>query len=181
MIELLAPVGKLENAYAAVENGADAIFLGGKAFSARYSAQNFDNQEMIEIVNYCKLRDVKVYVTVNTLIHQEEIKEMLAYLEYLQNINIDAIIIQDLGIAKLAKRYFPTIKIHASTQLSTHSVQDAKLLKECGIKRVVLARELNLSEIKKIKEEVGIEIETFVHGALCYSYSGQCLMSTLKK
>ncbi|OON95224.1 MAG: hypothetical protein ATN36_09020 [Epulopiscium sp. Nele67-Bin005] len=178
-VELLAPVGKLENAYAAIENGADAIFLGGKIFNARNQADNFDTENLREIINYCKLRGIKVYITLNTLIKNQELDSLFNYLVELQNLNIDAIIIQDLGIAKLVKQYFPTITLHASTQLSVHSVEDAKFLKSQGFKRIVLARELTLKEIGEIIQNVDIEIETFVHGALCYSYSGQCLMSSL--
>ncbi|MGL6173569.1 MAG: DUF3656 domain-containing U32 family peptidase [Cellulosilyticaceae bacterium] len=177
-VELLAPVGKLENAYAAIENGADAIFVGGKLFNARQFADNFNDNELEEIVRYCKLRDVKVYITVNTLVKNEELKEMYNYLQYLANLKVDALIVQDLGVVRMIKKYFPTLTIHASTQMTAHSIQDVELLKAEGFERVVLARELNLKEIKKIKEDTGVEIETFVHGALCYSYSGQCLFSS---
>ncbi|OOB77844.1 MAG: hypothetical protein BEN18_01295 [Epulopiscium sp. Nuni2H_MBin001] len=178
-VELLAPVGKIENMYAAVENGADAIFLGGKEFSARYSAENFTIGEIKEIIKYCKLRGIKVYITVNTLINEAELPKLFGYLEQLQNIGIDALIIQDLGIVRLVQKYFPSLTLHASTQLSVHSVYDAQFLKSHGISRIVLARELTLNEIIDIKNNVDIEIETFVHGALCYSYSGQCLMSSV--
>ncbi|MEG0706512.1 MAG: DUF3656 domain-containing protein [Cellulosilyticaceae bacterium] len=177
-VELLAPVGKLENAYAAIENGADAIFVGGKLFNARQSADNFNDTELEEIIKYCKLRDVKVHVTVNTLIKNEELPQMYEYLKYLASLSVDAIIVQDLGVARMAKKYFPELTLHASTQMSAHSIQDVELLKAEGFERVVLARELNIEEIKEIKRKTGIEIETFIHGALCYAYSGQCLFSS---
>lgn len=177
-VELLAPVGKLENAYAAIENGADAIFVGGKLFNARQFAENFNDTELEEIIRYCKLRDVKVYITVNTLVKNEELEEMYNYLQYLAELKVDALIVQDLGVVRMIKKYFPTLTIHASTQMTAHSVQDVELLKAEGFERIVLARELNLKEIKEIKQKTGVEIETFVHGALCYSYSGQCLFSS---
>nr|WP_307990123.1 DUF3656 domain-containing protein [uncultured Niameybacter sp.] len=177
-VELLAPVGKFENALAAIENGANAIFVGGKVFNARQFADNFDEDELEKIVDYCKLRGVKTHITVNTLIKEVEVTELMDYLGYLSHIGVDAVIVQDMGVAYLIKHYFPHIELHASTQMSAHSLEDVLFLKEFGFKRVVLARELQLEEIKKIKEEVDIEIETFIHGALCYSYSGQCLFSS---
>ncbi len=178
-IELLAPVGKIENAYAAIENGADALFIGGKLFNARQYADNFTEQELEEIVRYSKLRKVKVYITVNTLIKENELPALFDYLDYLNRLGIDAVISQDLAVAAFAKKYFPELTLHASTQMSAHSLEDVKFLETLGFKRVVLARELYLSEIKKIIDHSQIEIETFIHGALCYSYSGQCLMSSL--
>ncbi|MEG0950889.1 MAG: DUF3656 domain-containing protein [Niameybacter sp.] len=177
-VELLAPVGKFENALAAIENGANAIFVGGKVFNARQFADNFDEDELGKIVNYCKLRGVKTHITVNTLIKEEELGALMDYLASLARFGVDAVIVQDLGVAELIKRYFPQIELHASTQMSAHSLEDVLFLKHFGFKRVVLAREMQLTEIKKIKEEVDIEIETFIHGALCYSYSGQCLFSS---
>lgn len=177
--ELLAPVGKMENAIAAIENGADALFVGGKGFNARQAADNFTTDELQEIVNYAKLRGVRVYVTVNILVKQQETKELFDYLTYLEEVGVHAIIIQDLGIAHMVKRYFPQLRMHASTQMSAHSIEDVLFLKSLGFKRVVLARELQLQEIQAIIKACDIEIETFVHGALCYSYSGQCLMSSL--
>ena len=177
--ELLAPVGKMENAIAAIENGADALFVGGKGFNARQAADNFTEDELEEIVSYATLRGVKVYVTVNILIKEAELTTLYEYLKYLVEIGVHAIIIQDLGIAHMVKKYFPNLRMHASTQLSAHSIEDVLFLKELGFKRVVLAREMQLKEIKAIIENCDIEVETFVHGALCYSYSGQCLMSSL--
>ncbi|MGL4344295.1 MAG: DUF3656 domain-containing U32 family peptidase [Cellulosilyticaceae bacterium] len=177
-VELLAPVGKFENALAAIENGADAIFVGGKLFNARQFADNFKNDELEEIIEYCKLRGVKTYITVNTLIKNNELEEMYQYLAYLNQLKVDAIIVQDLGVAHLAKTYFPQLVLHASTQMTAHSLEDVLFLKSLGFQRVVLARELNLKEIKEIISESGVEVETFIHGALCYSYSGQCLLSS---
>lgn len=177
--ELLAPVGKMENAIAAIENGADALFVGGKGFNARQAADNFTENELEEIVSYATLRGVEVYVTVNILIKEAELTSLYEYLKYLVEIGVHAIIIQDLGIAHMVKKYFPNLRMHASTQLSAHSIEDVLFLKELGFKRVVLAREMQLKEIKEIIETCDIEVETFVHGALCYSYSGQCLMSSL--
>ena len=178
-VELLAPVGKIENAYAAIENGADAIFVGGKLFSARQYADNFTHEELEEILRYARLRAVKVYVTVNTLIKEEEITALFNYLEELRAIGVDAVISQDFSVVHLVRHYFPELTLHASTQMSAHSIEDVKFLKSLGFKRVVLARELTLKEVKAIIETCDIEIETFIHGALCYSYSGQCLMSSL--
>ncbi|ONI42074.1 hypothetical protein AN639_10700 [Candidatus Epulonipiscium fishelsonii] len=175
--ELLAPVGKMENAYAAVENGADAIYLGGKLFNARQSADNFFEDEIVEIINYCKLRGIKVYITVNTLVKDSEMNELFEYLKFLEHLRVSAIIIQDLAIVSLIKKYNLNLEYHASTQMSTHSVLDAEFLSSIGVSRAVLARELCIEEINKIRNTVNIEIETFIHGALCYSYSGQCLMS----
>ena len=178
-VELLAPVGKLENAYAAIENGADALFVGGKLFNARHSADNFDKNELQEIVHYAKLRGVKIYVTVNTLVKEKELASLFDYLKELSSLCVDAIIVQDLGVATIAKNYFPHLALHASTQMTAHSLEDVLFLKQFGFKRVVLAREMQLTDIAYITKHVDIEIETFVHGALCYSYSGQCLMSSL--
>ena len=177
--ELLAPVGKMENAIAAIENGADALFVGGKGFNARQAADNFTENELEEIVKYATLRGVRVYVTVNILIKESETEALYHYLKYLEEIGVHAIIIQDLGIAHMVRKYFPKLRMHASTQMSAHSIEDVLFLKELGFKRVVLAREMQLKEIKDIIEKCDIEVETFVHGALCYSYSGQCLMSSL--
>ncbi|MDF2594037.1 MAG: peptidase [Clostridia bacterium] len=178
-VELLAPVGKIENAYAAIENGADALFIGGKLFNARQYADNFTNEELEEIIKYAKLRSVKVYITVNILIKETEIEALFHYLNYLNGLGVDGIISQDLGVVRLVNKYFPQIPLHASTQMTANSLEDVLFLQKIGFKRVVLARELHLDEIRKIVKGCDVEIETFVHGALCYSYSGQCLMSSL--
>ncbi|MGL4363292.1 MAG: DUF3656 domain-containing U32 family peptidase [Cellulosilyticaceae bacterium] len=178
-IELLAPVGKFENALAAIENGADAIFVGGKAFNARHFADNFEEDELRKIVEYCKLRGVHTHVTVNTLVKEEEFPELIEYVKYLHALGVTALIVQDFGVAKLIKTYFPNIILHASTQMTAHSLEDVLFLESCGFSRVVLARELKLKEIEYIKKNSNVEIETFIHGALCYSYSGQCLLSSM--
>ena len=178
-IELLAPVGSFEALKAAVQNGANAVYLGGKDFSARASANNFDRDELREAVRYAHIRNVQVFVTANTLIKQDEIESFVEYAKYLYDIDIDAIILQDIGIAKLIKRLLPDFEIHASTQMVAHSLEDVKYLESAGFDRVVLARELTVEEIKQICDNTNVDIEVFVHGALCVCYSGQCLMSSM--
>ena len=153
-IELLAPVGKMENALAAIENGADAIFVGGKGFNARQYADNFGKDELEEIIRYCKLRGVEAHVTVNTLVKEDELEELMAYLAYLDALQVDAVIVQDFGVAKLIQEHFPSLVMHASTQMSAHSLEDVVFLEACGFKRVVLARELQLEEIAYRSEDV---------------------------
>ena len=175
--ELLSPAGDFESLVYAVNNGADAIYLGGKKFGARKFASNFDNEEMIKAIKYCHLYGVKIYVTVNTLIYDEEIEDALNYLEFLYINGVDAVIMQDLGLITLARKKFPNLEIHASTQM--HNINEGSLnhLISLGIKRVVLARELSLKEVSSLK--LPIEKEIFIHGALCISYSGECLFSSL--
>lgn len=178
-IELLAPAGSMESLKAAVQSGADAIYLGGNKFSARAYATNFDNETMREAIEYCHFYGVKVYVTINTLLKESEIMEALEYANFLNNISVDAVIIQDLGLATLIKRYICDLEIHASTQMTVHNGEGAKVLNSYGFKRIVLSRELSLEEIKYISRDLHIETEVFVHGALCICYSGQCLMSSI--
>ena len=178
-VELLAPVGSMESLYAAVQNGANAVYLGGKLFNARQYASNFDYEELREAVEYCHLRGVKVYVTVNILIDDSEMEKTLDYVKYLYEINVDAIIVQDLGLAYMVRKIFPHFEMHASTQMTISNLPGAIFLKNLGFKRVVLARETPLEEIRRIHENVDIELEAFIHGALCVSYSGQCLMSSI--
>lgn len=178
-IELLAPAGRLENAYAAVENGADALFVGGKAFNARQYADNFTDEELEEVIRYVKLRGIKIYITVNILIKDNELGELFRYLDYLSGLGVDAVISQDLAVVQLVKKYFPELTLHASTQMTAHSLEDVRFLETLGFKRMVLARELDLGEVKKITQHTSVQIETFIHGAMCYSYSGQCLISSL--
>ncbi len=178
-IELLAPVGSMESLFAAVQNGADAVYLGGKVFSARKYANNFDYEELKSAVLYAHLRNVKVYVTVNTLIDNEEIDEILEYILYLYKIDVDAIIIQDFGLAYLVSKIFPDFVIHGSTQMTINNLHGAIFLEKNNFKRVILARETPLEEIAYINRNSNIELEHFVHGALCVSYSGQCLMSSM--
>ena len=178
-IELLAPVGSMESLHAAIENGADAVYLGGTLFNARASATNFDNEQLKEAVKTAHLKGVKVYVTANILVDDSEMKEVLDYVKYLYDIDVDAIIIQDLGLLNLVRKLFPLLPVHASTQMTINNEYGAKLLEDEGVKRIVLARETPISEIKSIKNNTNIELEGFIHGALCVSYSGQCLMSSL--
>ncbi|MCC0627850.1 MULTISPECIES: DUF3656 domain-containing protein [unclassified Clostridioides] len=178
-IELLAPVGSFDSLKAAVQNGANAVYLGGKDFSARASANNFDRNELIEAVKYSHIRGVQVFVTVNTLIKQYEIEDFVEYVKFLYDIDIDALIVQDIGMARLIKKLLPDFELHASTQMVAHSLEDVKYLQSVGFDRVVLARELNVDEIKWICENTTVDIEVFVHGALCVCYSGQCLMSSM--
>ncbi|HHW67199.1 U32 family peptidase [Defluviitalea raffinosedens] len=178
-IELLAPVGNKESLIAAVNNGCDAVYLGGKAFSARQYAGNFSVEEMEEVLDYCHLRNVKVYVTVNTLYKEKELESLFDFLNQLYRLGADAFIVQDLGTAVKIKEYFPDIDIHGSTQMTIHDLNGVKFLEELGFKRVVLSREMSLEEIAYIAKNTSMEIEVFVHGALCFSYSGQCLMSSV--
>ncbi len=177
--ELLAPAGGWEALVAAVENGADAVYLGGRMFNARQSAANFDEGELSRAVEYAHLRGVKVYVTVNILISEAEMEEALQFLFRLHNLGADAAIIQDAGLASLARRVVPELPLHASTQMTAHNTPGVCKLLESGFSRVVLAREMSLEEIRKIKDSTGAELEVFIHGALCISYSGQCLLSSM--
>ena len=177
-IELLAPAGSLDAFYAAINNGADAIYLSGNKYGARAYADNFDEYEIINLIKTAHLLNVKVYVTVNTLIKDKEMEDCLSYVKVLYENNVDAILVQDIGLASLLRKVFPGLTLHASTQMNIHSLEEAQILKDLGFKRIVLARELALDEIKKIINNVDIEIEVFGHGANCMSYSGNCLMSS---
>lgn len=177
--ELLAPVGGMQQLKAAVENGADAVYLGGKLFNARINADNFNDDNMKEAVDYAHLRNVKVYVTMNILIKDNELEEAIFYAKNLYEIGVDALIIQDLGFARLIRRRLPSMKIHLSTQGTVYNCSGVKLAKNLGFERVVLAREVTLDEMKEITKEKLLEIEVFVHGALCICYSGQCQMSRI--
>lgn len=178
-VELLAPAGSMESLIAAINNGADAIYLGGSKFSARAYASNFDNETMIKAVDYAHSYGVKIYVTMNTLLKQNELKEALKYVGYLYEIGVDALIIQDTGLINLIKNVYPKFELHASTQMTVHNGEGALYFYEKGLQRIVLSRELSLDEIKYISNDLGIETEIFVHGALCVCYSGQCLMSSM--
>jgi len=177
--ELLAPAGNMESLYAAVNNGCDAVYLGGKQFSARSSADNFSEEEMKQAVDYCHLRGVKFLVTINTLYKEREIEEVLKFAKFLYRIGADGVIIQDIGVAKLLKEFIPQLRLHASTQMTAHSLEDVKYLQENGFDRVVLSRELSIAEIENIVKNTDVQIECFVHGALCVCYSGQCLLSSM--
>ncbi len=178
-VELLSPVGTIESMVSAVNNGCDAIYLGGKNFNARQSANNFDNEQLNYIINYCHLRGVKVNLTLNILYKEEEIQDVLDFVSEVYSYGIDAVIVQDIGIFNLIKNNFKGLPIHASTQMTIHNIEGVKFLENLGFKRVVLSRELTLTEIENITKNTNIEIEAFVHGAICVSYSGRCLMSSL--
>lgn len=176
-VELLSPVGNRETLYQAIHNGADAVYLGGKNFGARKYSTNFTNDELKEAIRYAHLFNVKVYVTVNTIIYENEVKDFLEYIFYLHKINVDALIMQDIGMIKVVKEKFPNLEVHASTQCHNHNDEGLLFLKELGVSRVVLDREMTLEEIRSLKTD--IEKEVFIHGALCVSYSGCCLFSSL--
>ncbi len=178
-IEILAPCGGFESVIAAVRSGADAVYLGAKEFSARAGAENFDGEELKKAVDYCHIRKVLVYLTINTIVFDKEIENVKNLLISAAKAGVDALIVQNMGLAMLAKEIAPELPLHASTQMSVHSPSGAKLLWEQGFKRVVLARELSRAEIKEIAESCPIEIEVFVHGALCMSVSGQCYFSAV--
>lgn len=179
-IELLAPAGTFEALRAAVNAGADAVYLGGSAFGARAYAGNFDENELLEAIDYVHARDKKLYLTVNTLLKENELEnELYGYLIPYYKAGLDAVIVQDWGVFDFIRSVFPGLNIHASTQMTVTGPYGAKLLCEMGASRVVLARELDIDDIKEIDKNVDIEIESFVHGAMCYSYSGQCLLSSM--
>lgn len=178
-IELLSPAGNMECLKAAIEAGCDAVYLGGKLFGARGFAGNFTNEEIIEAVKYSHLYGVRVYVTINTIVYEREVNSFINYVRFLHQNNVDAVIIQDLGMLDLLRKKFPNLEIHASTQMHIHNYEGALFAKQMGVKRIVMARETHVDVIKKIKRNLDIEVEVFAHGALCVSYSGQCLMSAL--
>lgn len=178
-MELLAPAGSYEALRAAVTSGADAVYLGGTRFSARGSCANFDIEQLKNSVSYCHDRGVMVHIAANTLIKENECEEFLAYLGELNDIGVDAVIVQDIGMARAARLIYPDLPLHASTQLTCASLNSAKFLEDIGFSRIVLARELDKKSIEKICHNTKAEIEVFVHGAICMSYSGQCLMSSM--
>lgn len=178
-IELLAPAGSYEALIAAIQNGANAIYLGGSEFSARAFATNFTHQELEEALQYSHLRNVKIYITVNTLYEDNQFEQLKDYLLFLASINVDGLIIQDIGLMAYVKKHFPNFEIHMSTQTSIYNLAAVKYFEEIGVDRVVLARENTLDEIKNICSHTNLDVEVFVHGALCMSYSGQCLMSSM--
>lgn len=178
-MELLSPAGDFESFITAVKNGADAVYIGGPSFSARKNAKNFTEEEIKKAVDYAHLRGVKVYVALNILIKQEELNAAVLYAKRLIEMGVDGIIVQDLGMLKCIRKLSDEVKINASTQMTICSSDGVNLLKELGADRVVLARELSQKEISAIREKTDVELETFVHGAICISYSGQCLMSSV--
>ena len=179
---MLAPVGSFEAFKSALNNGANAIYLAGRRFGAREKA-TFSNEELIEIIKEAHINEVKVYVTVNTLIYDDELEDVFEFVDFLYNNDCDAIIVQDIGLITLIHNMYPDFVIHASTQMNTMTLKQASVLKDMGVSRIVVARETNIELIKEIIEKVGIEVEVFIHGAMCVSYSGQCLFSSclLKK
>ncbi|MEG0997683.1 MAG: DUF3656 domain-containing protein [Clostridiales bacterium] len=178
--ELLLPAGKFESLKAALANGADAVYLGGSQYGARAGAGNFNDDEMKKAVKLCHSRGVKIYVTMNTLLSDDELAAALDYGKFLYDLGVDALIVQDLGLAGAIKKLLPNFRLHSSTQMSVHNVVTAKWAYKFGFKRVILAREMTLAEIKEIREAVPeLELEVFCHGAICICYSGQCLMSSL--
>ncbi len=164
---------------AAVQNGANSVYLGVSDFNARYSAKNFSIEELEEAIDYSHLRNVKVFLTLNTLIKNSELDDALSLASKAYQLGIDGIIVQDIGLANLLMKNFPDLPLHASTQMTCHNLSGAKFLQNHGFKRIVLSRELSLGEIQYIKSIVSCELEVFAHGALCISYSGQCLYSSL--
>ncbi len=179
IMEILSPAGNMECFIAAIEGGANAIYIGGKCFGARAFSINFSNEEIVSAIKLAHRYNIRVYVTVNTLIFEDEVEEFMNYIDFLHKNNVDAIIIQDIGMLDLVRKTYPNLEIHASTQMHIHNLEGAKLMEKLGVKRVVLARETPISLVKEIKEKTGLEIEIFGYGALCVSYSGQCLMSSL--
>ena len=178
-IELLAPAGTPEALKAAVETGANAVYLAGNHFGARAYAGNFNEDDLKKAVTFAHMRDVRVHVTVNTIVNDDEMSTLAEYLKFLLRINVDAILVQDLGVASLAMQVVPEMSLHASTQMTVHSLEGVKALERLGFERVVLSRELSLDEIRNICANSSAEIEVFMHGALCVCYSGQCLMSSM--
>ena len=177
--ELLAPAGSLEILKGVIESGADAVYVGGSMFGARAYANNFTEEELLEAIDFAHLRGVKMYLTVNTLIKNSEFSKLYDYLLPYYKRGLDAVIVQDIGVVKAIHEYFPSMEIHTSTQMTVTGADGVRFLSQFGVTRVVMAREVSLAEMKRIHEETGMELEAFVHGALCYSYSGQCLFSSI--
>lgn len=178
-VEVLAPAGSFESMVAAVNAGADAVYIGGNRFGARAYANNLDEETMIRAIDFVHLHGAKIYMTVNTLVKEKELPDLFGYLKPYYEAGLDAVIVQDLGVFRCIREWFPDLDIHVSTQMTVTGKYSAEKLKEMGAVRVVPARELTLGEIREIYDATGLEIETFVHGALCYCYSGQCLFSSL--
>ncbi len=178
-VELLAPAGNEDDVYAAVFGGCDAIYLGGKTLSARASSENFTEEQIADVIDYCHLHGVKVYIAANTLVKNSELDKAFKFLSHVYAAGADAFITQDIGLALHLSRLFSDIEFHASTQMNIHTVAGAMQVSEMGFSRVVLSRETSLHEVKNISENAGIETEVFVHGSLCFSYSGHCLLSSM--
>ena len=178
-LEVLSPVGDEKSFFCAINNGADAIYLGLKNFNARDKAQNFNTDNLRDYVKYAHLHNVKVYVTVNTILIDDEISQLIEMIEGATKAKVDAFIVQDLGVAKVLKNSFKNINLHASTQMGIHNLEGAKIAEKLGFSRIVLSRETSLEDIKEIKEKTNLEIEYFVQGALCVCFSGNCYYSSL--
>lgn len=178
-VELLAPAGDKKSFIGAINAGANAIYLSGKLFGARKYASNFSKEEIKELIEYAHIRNVLVFVTINTMIYEEELSSLFAYSDYLVSVNVDALIVQDLGVIETFVKRYPDTEIHASTQMNAYNIDQVKYLKSIGVKRVILARETSVDLIRKMNKEVDIDLEVFVHGALCVAYSGNCLFSSL--
>ena len=178
-VEILAPSGNFEVFKSAIASGCDALYIAGKSYGARAYANNFSNEELFDAIDYAHLYNVKVFVTVNTLIFEEEIEDVIKYIDLLYINKVDGIIVQDLGLASIIKVRYPGLKLHASTQINAQTIEDVKTLKKLGFDRVILGREVSIDVIKEIRKNVDIELEVFVHGALCMSYSGNCYFSSL--
>ncbi len=178
-LEVLSPAGNMEKLKTAVYFGADAVYFAGKSFGLRAFAGNFTEEEMIEAVKFCHENNVKAYVTVNIVAHNRDFEKLPEYLQFLNSIKVDGLIISDIGIMTFAKKYAPDVEIHVSTQANVTNKYTAKVLTDMGVNRIVLARELSLTEIKEIRDYIpaNVELEAFVHGAMCISYSGRCLLS----
>ena len=178
--ELLAPAGSFEHLKAAVKAGADAVYMGGQRFGARAYADNFTRENLVEALHYAHFYEKRLYLTVNTLMKEKELREQLFdFLLPFYEEGLDGVIVQDVGAASLIRQNFPGMEIHGSTQMTITDVYGARAAARLGMNRVVPARELSLDEIRQIKEDTGLEVEIFVHGALCYCYSGQCLFSSM--
>ncbi len=178
-MELLAPVGNFDNLIAAVQNGADAVYLGANSFNARANAKNFEQEELKKAILYARKRGVEVHLALNILLFNHEIKEALELAKFAYECGVSAIIVQDIGLAAELKSYFPDLPIHASTQMTITDSYGVQIMEKLGFKRVVLAREMSLKEIATIRKNTKLELECFGHGALCVSYSGQCLFSSM--
>ena len=179
MLELLSPAGSMEALRAAVQNGANAVYLGCGSFNARQSAKNFTPQTLVEAIKYCHIRGVQVHLAVNTLVADREMREVAELIRHAAQNNVDAFIVQDLGVVQLCRQIAPKVPIHGSTQMTVHSLAGVQLCAAMGMRRVVLSRELTREEIRYICAGSPIEIEVFAHGALCMCYSGQCYMSAV--
>ena len=180
-MEILAPVGNIEVLESAISAGCDAVYLAGVNFGARAYASNFEDDKLRDAINYAHLYGVKVYITVNTLIFEDEMEDAISFVKYIYNCGADAVIVQDLGLASIIHHNFPKLRMHASTQINAQRLEDVIVLKELGFSRVILGREVSIDEIKRIKEsKIDIELEAFIHGALCISYSGNCFFSSFE-